>query len=71
MKIRTIKNIKGYKLNSYSLENGISLWCRTTDKSCIGRKYNFNKEFKSGIMICTTDYPKVATFGGCGDGIPE
>lgn len=66
-----IKNIKMYNLNSYTTKDGISLWCRSTDKNCIGRKYNFNKEFKKGIILYTTDYPRVATFGGCGDGIPE
>lgn len=69
--MKRIKNIKMYNLNSYTNKDGISLWCRSTDKNCIGRQYNFNREFKKGIILYTTDYPRVATFGGCGDGIPE
>ena len=69
--MKRIKNIKGYKLNSYRTEDGIYLWCRTIDKNCIGRQYNFNKEFKRGVIIYTSDYPKVATFGGIDEGIPE
>lgn len=61
--MKRIKNIKFYKLDSYSLENGIYLWCRNTDKNCIGRKYNFYKEFKKGVIIYTSDYPKNYSFG--------
>lgn len=69
--MKKIKNIKFYNLNSYKTEDGVYLYCRTIDKSCIGRKYNFNQEFKKGIIVYTTDYPKVATFGGIDEGIPE
>lgn len=65
IKMKT-KNIKLYNLHSYITENGVSVWCRNTDRSCIGRRYNFNKELKSGIVIYTSDFSKDHTFGAKG-----